>query len=727
MTPHQFRQGLRRCFRLPITEPQMAALVDKYSLNGVVKYVEFESNLSALVDAMNAGGEMAVPGGGLGSLRPEEATALDELLEELRTEVANRRLLLTPTFQDFDRRRTSHVTADQFKRVLSMTGLFKSDAALAVLLKAYAATEGRHPPQGFVNWRRFVADVDPNASQSALPALPGAQSGKPALAASRSASSVLSAVAEGKPALSASLSASSPALAQCTRDVPTLLAAVRAYVHQRRVRLKEVFRDDDKLRKGLVTRAQFYRGLATAVRGFDFTPSEIGALADEYAEPLVLDPQGAPWVKWVVFVGDVDRVFTLDDLEKRPTLDVEVEVASAHAGPHGGACGASLGGAAPRSIDEASDVHVTALVARLAEEVRVKGLELAPFYEDFDRANRGCVTVPVFKRVLSMVGLLPLLTADNVELLVAKFLETAVVSIYDSHHHPDVNYKAFIAALELATQAPGLAGSGSVPNTATFRHSVASRVAPAHDDGSSLGGATRMLGPESSASFGATLEGPLHSTRGTAMGGRDGAPPPDAATVVDDIVAQMRARRIRLHDFLTDGDKLRSGEISGARFRSAIGRAVLTLTTTDLDVLHAAFASRRHADLVDWRAFAGAMASGLAALDGCEAPASTTASTTPEHVDGAQFDALLAKIRTEVAHRRLHMKPYFQDYDPHNGCYVTRTQMCAVLDKMKLPLSQADVELLCQAFEVPAGLHPVGQVFINYKSFVKRVDGAETC
>ena len=35
-----------------------------------------------------------------------------------------------------------------------------------------------------------------------------------------------SAVAEGKPALSASLSASSPALAQCTRDVPTLLAAV---------------------------------------------------------------------------------------------------------------------------------------------------------------------------------------------------------------------------------------------------------------------------------------------------------------------------------------------------------------------------------------------------------------------------------------------------------------------------------------------------------------------
>ena len=42
----QFRQGLRRCFRLPITEPQMSALVEKYSLRGVVKYVEFVQGIS---------------------------------------------------------------------------------------------------------------------------------------------------------------------------------------------------------------------------------------------------------------------------------------------------------------------------------------------------------------------------------------------------------------------------------------------------------------------------------------------------------------------------------------------------------------------------------------------------------------------------------------------------------------------------------------------------------
>ena len=297
----------------------MAALVDKYSLNGVVKYVEFESKLSGLVDAMTAGGEMAVPGGGLGSLRPEEATALGELLEELRTQVANRRLLLTPAFQDL-----TAVARARHGRPVQAGAL--DDGALQVGAAPPCCSRRTPrprppPPQGFVNYRRFVATSAQRVAERAARAARRLASG-----ASRSASSVLSAVAEGKPALSITRRRRPPRSARAACGRCARRARVRAPAA---VRLKEVFRDDDKLRKGLVTRAQFYRELATAVRGFDFTPSEIGALEDEDAEPQVLDPQGAPWVKWVVFVGDVDRVFTLDDLEKRPTLDVEVEVVGA--------------------------------------------------------------------------------------------------------------------------------------------------------------------------------------------------------------------------------------------------------------------------------------------------------------------------------------------------------------------------------------------------------------
>ena len=757
VTPHQFRQGLRRCFRLPITEAQMAALIDKYSLKGVVRYAEFEKAISSLIATMAGGGETAVPGAGLGALANQEASLLDDVLAACRTVVANRRLLLTPTFQDFDRRRTSHVTADQFTRVLSTSGMLPpTDGGLQVLLKAYAATEGRHPPTGFVNYRRFVADVDPamaggsavaaaassSVAPSGLPAISGVTGAAPTMKGSKS-SSVLNAVAEGKPALSAS--ASTPALSECARDTPTLLAAVRTYVHQRRVRLKEAFRDDDKLRKGMITRAQFYRGLNLSLGAFGFTPAEIATLADEYSSPSVVDGQGRPYVKWAAFVADVDKVFTLGDLEKTPCLDVAAEVTGAR---RSGGGTVSLGGATASPLDAADEEAVASAVSRLAEYVRVKGLELTPFFEDFDRANRGCVTVGCFKRVLSMVGLLPIAgTAPELEALCLKFKETATISIYDSHHHPDVNYKAFVHALKLATVGdaaahadPAVSAARSVggasglmsrtPTAAEFRSTVSSLPPPLVDDGSaSVAGAhTLSLAGIDSVPLakGRPQEGPL-PTGGGYAGGAGGRPA--AALVVADIVAQMKARRIRLHDFLTDGDKLRSGEISGARFRSALGRAGLTLTSADLDVLGVAFASRKRADLVDWRSFAAAMADGLTGLDGVEAAATATAALAPpahHNVDKRALGALLEKIATFVRHRGLHMKPYFQDYDPHNACQVTRTQAGAVLDKMKLGLNDAERELLCKAFEAPQGLHPTGQIFINYKALVKNVDAVET-
>ena len=91
----------------------------------------------------------------------------------------------------------------------------------------------------------------------------------------------------------------------------------------------------------------------------------------------------------------------------------------------------------------------------------------------------------------------------------------------------------------------------------------------------------------------------------------------------------------------------------------------------------------------------------------------------------------------EIANAKgLNLPMYDDTTAPNNDRYVTQlirldaadaSEVSAVLDKMKLALTQADVELLCAAFEVPAGLHPVGQVFINYKSFVKKVDEVETC
>ena len=85
----------------------------------------------------------------------------------------------------------------------------------------------------------------------------------------------------------------------------------------------------------------------------------------------------------------------------------------------------------------------------------------------------------------------------------------------------------------------------------------------------------------------------------------------DVNEVLDELCRQLAASRIRLIDFLTDGDKLRSGEISTARFRSALGRSGLTVQEIQVACLIKEFQSSKRGDLIDWRRFLAAVTAGM--------------------------------------------------------------------------------------------------------------------
>ena len=124
------------------------------------------------------------------------------------------------------------------------------------------------------------------------------------------------------------------------------------------------------------------------------------------------DAQGNPFVRWVAFVADVDRVFAPQGLEKRPAADCKAEVFAARAGVDLGYEAEALA-----SAYEARGGVLPAAkgaVARLARLVEERNLELQSFFKDFDAANRGTVRETHFKRVLSMVGLFQELTDDEV-------------------------------------------------------------------------------------------------------------------------------------------------------------------------------------------------------------------------------------------------------------------------------------------------------------------------
>ena len=53
----------------------------------------------------------------------EEMAILTSLLTHIKTEVVNKRILIKPQFQDYDRTNSCHITAEQFRRVLKELAL----------------------------------------------------------------------------------------------------------------------------------------------------------------------------------------------------------------------------------------------------------------------------------------------------------------------------------------------------------------------------------------------------------------------------------------------------------------------------------------------------------------------------------------------------------------------------------------------------------------------------
>ena len=79
------------------------------------------------------------------------------------------------------------------------------------------------------------------------------------------------------------------------------------------------------------------------------------------------------------------------------------------------------------------------------------------------------------------------------------------------------------------------------------------------------------------------------------------------AVDVQELLADLReviaAKRVRVKDFMAKGDKLRKGKLTRAKFMTAVNRANLTLTESELDALMRRFVADGTPDLMDWRAF----------------------------------------------------------------------------------------------------------------------------
>lgn len=74
----------------------------------------------------------------------------------LRKEIKTRRILVKPSFQDFDRINVLHVTYEQFTRALTKLGLNMPDLCFKILARKYMDKNNARE----INYDRFLKDAD---------------------------------------------------------------------------------------------------------------------------------------------------------------------------------------------------------------------------------------------------------------------------------------------------------------------------------------------------------------------------------------------------------------------------------------------------------------------------------------------------------------------------------------------------------------------------------------
>ncbi|GMH66791.1 hypothetical protein TL16_g04508 [Triparma laevis f. inornata] len=704
----EFLQGVVRCFG-SMTLVQTKALEVKFgdAKTGTVNWQKFIDTVTDLAGGLTYD---RTPGFcKTTELADEQKTQVRDILRDMCLKVTKHRIMLKPTFQDFDRRNEDHVSREQFMRALSQFDLLpQSTYATDVLCLAFSPTSFRHSAGKFVNYRKFLDYIEAIVSitereQMALSAdaykdvprhlrsdfTPG-EVAEPTIMLDNYGSPVnVPQVEEEQPQVDEggepqdslgeftqtfdfSSIVSSPTkfstvhTGRPDKSVQDLIGYIRRSVLKNRVRLGVFFEDQDKLRRGKITKAQFHRGLASS--GHRVSEMEVAQLAAEYSSLDEVDGDGVPFVNWKEFVADIDSVFAITGLESNPNIDVVSTLRSLR----------QEGEAATifPEFSEEQNMKLASFLVEFETEVTKKCIDLFPPFEDFDRFHRGTVTANMFARVLSGLGFYP--WEEVFELLAEKFKDQPIDS------QKDVSYKAFIAILEMITNG---ADPMNVPSAMEYRNTLTADTVLPFDPTEYV-----ERSPTKPQGFYDAKVGNVQET-------------------LEEVKRQIDFNQVRLADFLADGDRLRSGCLTTSKFRNGLARAGVQLSGTEILALEEAFKSTKRSDTVAWREF-------LDAVDN----AAVLSKMEPEDsgVDLEELYGICDKIKEIVENRRLNLKPYFQDFDRAHFQQVTQNQFSAVMSTLMIPVSQRELSVLFTAFMVREGKKPTTRV--SYKAFIRRVD-----
>jgi len=449
-------------------------------------------------------------------------------------------------------------------------------------------------------------------------------------------------------------------------DIPAIIESVQQYAFQRRLRVKDGFRDYDQLRCGRCTRQQFMRGVNVVMPSL--RKDELEALADHYTEEGV-HVQRPQVIGYKRFVSAVEEVFTVAHLERMPLRVV----------PRSGATLQNTFRPVTVGVDREEE-RVQAILLKIALLCKTRGMVFLSCFQDCDRSDSislvtprysGKATPSQFRQHFPLVG-----DFDDSELrLLAKRYTTP---------SGDVNYQALDSDITAAAK--------DVP-APTGDHAPCNRVP--QSPMSSV--ANRRLSADR-----CRREADLKVTL-------------QSVDIMDKLRAIVSERRLRLGDCFVDFDKLRKGLCTMSQLQTVFTVLGIELEPQDYKNLGEIF--RNEEGLFCYREFCTnvceiqQMNIGSWDMELPPTPRPSTARIEDER-PGSRIRYLaplsdsqqerLAFIEDSIRRRAevwsLDLKKNFQDFDKVCTGHVTRTQFHRIMNMMQYELTKAHADMLCQAY-----------------------------
>eukprot|EP00108_Taenia_solium_P009634 TsM_000896800 transcript=TsM_000896800 gene=TsM_000896800 len=452
-------------------------------------------------------------------LGEEERMKLSEVITRLREKVRRERIPTYQYFRDYDAGTSlsRKITPSQLARLLHFLKLEVSPEECRLLSLKFA-----DPTANYVNYAAFCEAIDP-FYKAAAPVPQAIEDPPPTLPKPKIGEVPKTPQGTDWAALSTPMTTSDG------DDVPVdlLMTRIRHIVLVNRIQLNRFFEDFDPLHSGRVSRSQFARALSgagvTRIGLHDLTPVQLDKLANVYVWP-----NDVTRVDWRRFVYDVNRVFTLSEIEQNPRL--RVLPLSVHVVPKPGT------GDWDSATDEMKDRYECAM-QNLRRNILERRVDMKPEFKAFTKVNRGHVSLYNLKQIIASLNFH--IPDEQLDAIAAKYADDE-----------GFNYWRFLADLE-------------PPSKESLHYEYPHRIA-------------RMREAFNKTGKPVEAEPVIHDVEG----------------IMDYIKREVYQQRIRLSEWFRDYDPLKHGHISRQRFRRALSLLPIPLKETELSCIEGYFKAK---------------------------------------------------------------------------------------------------------------------------------------